>query len=81
LYALPEANEANSADNAQTYDMHYLFNAISGGLNGPKRQINPNNPGDNPLAMTGLGKNTLNLEESDSVESHLKKLYREFKGK
>jgi len=76
-----EANEANSADNAQTYDMHYLINAISGGLNGPKRQINPNNPGDNPLAMTGLGKNTLNLEESDSVESHLKKLYREFKGK
>lgn len=76
-----EANEANSADNTQTYDMHYLINAISGGLNGPKRQINPNNPGDNPLAMTGLGKNTLNLEESDSVESHLKKLYREFKGK
>ena len=76
-----EENEANSADNTQTYDMQYLLNAISGGLNGPKRQINPNNPGDNPLAMTGLGKNTLNLEESDSVESHLKKLYREFKGK
>jgi hypothetical protein len=76
-----EENEANSADNTQTYDMQYLLNAISGGLNGPKRQINPNNAGDNPLAMTGLGKNTLNLEESDSVESHLKKLYQEFKGK
>ena len=76
-----EENEANSADNTQTYDMQYLLNAISGGLNGPKRQINPNNPGDNPLAMTGLGKNTLNLEESDSVESHLKKLYKEFKAK
>jgi hypothetical protein len=76
-----EENEANSADNTQTYDMQYLLNAISGGLNGPKRQINPNNAGDNPLAMTGLGKNTLNLEESDSVESHSKKLYQEFKGK
>lgn len=76
-----EENEANSADNTQTYDMQYLLNTISGGLNGPKRQINPNNKGDNPLAMTGLGKNTLNLEESDSVESHLQKLYKEFKGK
>jgi hypothetical protein len=29
---------------------------VSGGLNGPKLQVNPNNMGDNPLAMRNLGK-------------------------
>jgi len=78
-----EENEANSADNTHTYDMQYLLNAISGGLNGQKRQINPNNPGDNPLAMAGIGKNSLNLEESeeDTSVSHLEALYKEFKAK
>jgi hypothetical protein len=27
---------------------------VSGGLNGPKLQSNPNNPADNPLAMRSL---------------------------
>jgi hypothetical protein len=80
-----EADEANSADNGVTYDMHYLINSISGGLNGPKRQINPNNPGDNPMAMTGIGKDTLNMSqqvsEGEDVKSHLETLYKEFKGK
>ena len=77
-----EAEEANSADNTHTYDMQYLLNAISGGLNGQKRQINPNNPGDNPLAMTGIKNNTVNIEESEDVSaSHLETLYKEFKAK
>ena len=80
-----EADEANSADNGVTYDMHYLINSISGGLNGPKRQINPNNPGDNPMAMTGIGKDTLNMSqqvsEGEDVKSHLETLYKEFKSK
>jgi len=80
-----EADEANSADNGVTYDMHYLINSISGGLNGPKKQINPNNPGDNPMAMTGIGKDTLNMSqqvsEGEDVKSHLETLYKEFKSK
>jgi hypothetical protein len=44
------ANEPN----AQYGDMEMLLKTMSGGLNGPKRQVNPNNPGDNPLAMKRL---------------------------
>ncbi len=73
-----EEDEANSAANTETYDMEYLLNAISGGLNAPKRQINPNNPGDNPMAMDG--DKTVNIEESeDTSASHLETLYKEFK--
>jgi len=75
-----EDEEANSAKNTQTYDMHYLLNAISGGLNGQKRQINPNNPGDNPMAMSA--EKVVNIEESeDTTVSHLESLYKEFKAK
>jgi hypothetical protein len=75
-----EAEEANSADNTHTYDMQYLLNAISGGLNGQKRQINPNNPGDNPMAMSA--EKVVNIEESeDTGVSHLESLYKEFKAK
>ena len=75
-----EAEEANSADNTHTYDMQYLLNAISGGLNGQKRQINPNNPGDNPMAMSA--EKVVNIEESeDTSVSHLESLYKEFKAK
>ena len=45
------ANEPN----AQYGDMEMLLQTMSGGVNGPKRQVNPNNPGDNPLAMKRLG--------------------------
>jgi hypothetical protein len=44
------ANEPN----AQYGDMEMLLKTMSGGVNGPKRQVNPNNPGDNPLAMKRL---------------------------
>ena len=46
--------------------MDYLLNKISGGLNREKLQVNPNNAGDNPLAMPALGKtaHTLNLGET-----------------
>jgi len=46
---------ANSPDE-QYSDTDTMVNTLSGGLNGPKRQINPNNMGDNPLAMRNLGK-------------------------
>jgi hypothetical protein len=73
-----EAEEANSADNAHTYDMKYLLDTISGGLNAPKRQINPNNPGDNPMAMSA--EKVVNIDESeDTSASHLETLYKEFK--
>jgi len=75
-----EAEEANSADNTHTYDMKYLLDTISGGLNGQKRQINPNNPGDNPMAMSA--EKVVNIEESEDVSaSHLETLYKEFKAK
>ena len=46
---------ANSADNTETMSADYMVNGLSGGLNGPKQQVNPNNMGDNPLAMPSLG--------------------------
>jgi hypothetical protein len=49
-----------------------MLNTLSGGLNGPKLQSNPNNMGDNPLAMRRLGKTaspSLNLGDmAESVE-------------
>lgn len=51
-----EEDLANSADNTTTMDTDYMTQELAGGLNGPKRQINPNNPADNPLAMPDLGK-------------------------
>jgi hypothetical protein len=51
-----EEGLANSADNTETMSMDYMVNDIAGGLNGPKLQVNPNNAGDNPLAMGDLGR-------------------------
>jgi hypothetical protein len=48
--------EYNNAPNELYGDMDMMLNKLSGGLNGPKKQVNPNNPGDNPLAMKRLGK-------------------------
>ncbi len=70
---------ANAADDTATADTETLVNTISGGLNRQKQQVNPNNPGDNALAMQGMGNNTVNLE--DITESHLMSLYQEFKTK
>jgi hypothetical protein len=50
-----EEDLANSADDTEVMDTDYVTNTISGGLNGPKMQVNPNNMGDNPLAMRNLG--------------------------
>jgi hypothetical protein len=76
---------ANSPDE-QYADTDTLVNKLSGGLNGPKLQVNPNNAGDNPLAMVGLGKKSspaLNLGAiaegvSDETERKLMNLYRKF---
>jgi len=51
-----EEDLANSADNTETMSADYMVNGLSGGLNGPKLQVNPNNMADNPLAMKDLGK-------------------------
>jgi hypothetical protein len=45
---------ANTPDE-QYSDTDTMVNTLSGGLNGPKLQANPNNMGDNPLAMRRLG--------------------------
>jgi hypothetical protein len=68
---------ANSPDE-QYSDTDTMINTLAGGLNGPKRQINPNNMGDNPMAMAKLGKGpaSLNLGESEAVERRLMDLYR-----
>jgi hypothetical protein len=50
-----EEELANSPDE-QYSDADTMLNTLSGGLNGPKLQVNPNNMGDNPLAMRNLGK-------------------------
>lgn len=79
-----EQEFANGADDTATADTDTLVNGIAGGLNGPKQQVNPNNPGDNPLAMQNIKNNTINLGESELEEtsaSHLMELYKEFKAK
>jgi len=81
-----EEELANSPD--ETYaDMDTILNKIAGGLNGPKRQINPNNMGDNPMAMSKLGKGpaSLNLGETmqqvqEETEQRLADLYKNYKG-
>jgi hypothetical protein len=81
-----EEELANSPD--ETYaDMDTILNKLAGGLNGPKRQINPNNMADNPMAMTKLGKGpaSLNLGETmqqvqEETEQRLADLYKNYKG-
>ena len=74
---------ANSADNTETMSTDYMVNQLAGGLNGPKTQVNPNNMGDNPLAMPGLGKtaHSLNLgavaeDVEQQLENRLMDLYK-----
>jgi hypothetical protein len=54
---------------------------VAGGVNGPKQQVNPNNAGDNPLAMRDLGRtaHTLSLGKVDeSVEQRLWDIYKRY---
>jgi hypothetical protein len=81
-----EEELANSPDPVYA-DTDTMVNKLAGGLNGPKRQINPNNPADNPLAMTKLGKGamSLNLGETmqqvkEETEQRLADLYKNYKG-
>jgi len=79
---------ANSPDE-QYSDADTMLNTLSGGLNGPKLQVNPNNMGDNPLAMRNLGKapsgqvNLGDMVESVEKESttRLWDLYKGYKAK
>jgi hypothetical protein len=80
-----EADLANSADNTETMSTDYMMNGLSGGVNGPKRQVNPNNEADNPLAMPDLASSahSLNLgvgavaeDIERQLENRLLDLYR-----
>jgi hypothetical protein len=81
--------ELANAPNEQYSDTDTMVNTLSGGLNGPKLQVNPNNMGDNPLAMSRLGHTSspsLNLgdiAESVGKESttRLWDLYKGYKAK
>jgi len=76
---------ANEPD--ETYsDMDTILNKLAGGLNRPKLQVNPNNPGDNPLAMKKLGKSAHSLNLGDLAEdiksetrTRLMDLYKSYK--
>ena len=64
------ANEPN--EKVQSIDD--LVNSNAGGLNKQKLQVNPNHPGDNPLAMGKLGKFSapaVNIGESEITEEQL----------
>jgi hypothetical protein len=84
-----EADLANSADDTVYADTDYMIQTLAGGLNGPKLQVNPNNPADNPLSMRKLGQHSsssLNLgSEADNLkeqtERRLMDLYKEFQPK
>jgi hypothetical protein len=81
--------ELANAPNEQYSDTDTMVNTLSGGLNGPKLQVNPNNMGDNPLAMRNLGKapsgqvNLGDMVESVGKESttRLWDLYKGYKAK
>ena len=84
-----EADLANSADDTVYADTDYMTQTLAGGLNGPKLQVNPNNPADNPLSMRTLGQHSsssLNLgSEADNLkeetERRLMDLYQRFEVK
>ena len=80
---MAEGEYANSPD-VENSDTDMMVNGLSGGLNGPKQQANPNNPADNPLAMRSLGQHSspsLNLgPEADKkvTETRLWDLYKNY---
>ncbi len=79
-----EEELANSPDPAYAELGDTRDYGVSGGLNGPKLQSNPNNMGDNPLAMGRLGKHAspnLNLgavaeDIEQKLENRLMDLYK-----
>ena len=83
---MAEGEYANSPE-VETSDTDMMVNGLSGGLNGPKQQANPNNPADNPLAMRSLGQHSspsLNLgPEADKkvTETRLWDLYKKYESK
>jgi hypothetical protein len=86
--AVSEGDYGNSPE-VVTANSDMMVNGLSGGLNGPKQQSNPNNPGDNPIAMSRLGQHsspTLNLgiqkdekEINEEVERGLRELYKRYR--
>lgn len=74
---IDEDDHANSPDPMYA-DTDTMVMKLSGGLNGPKEQVNPNNLADNPLAMKRLGVKQspqVNLGSADIGESIEKRLW------
>jgi len=74
---IDEDDHANSPDPMYA-DTDTMVNKLSGGLNGPKEQVNPNNLADNPMAMKRLGVKQspqVNLGSADIGESNEKRLW------
>jgi hypothetical protein len=68
-----DQDEWENEPNEQVLDSHTQLVSLSGGLNGPKQQVNPYNKGDN--AMTIAMKQ---IEESErTLENRLRKEFRE----
>jgi hypothetical protein len=75
-----EEDYSNSPE-PQTADTDFMVNKLAGGLNGPKRQVNPNNPADNPLAMKKLNKMPgAQINVSEQTQKRLFDLYKDYKG-
>lgn len=71
--------ELANAPNEKVQSTDFMQNTIAGGINGPKVQVNPNNPGDNPMAMKNLGKSGSGQVNLGEQTSKLWDLYKEFK--
>lgn len=73
--------EYANAPEEETMDAMTQLIKLSGGVNGPKRQVNPNNLADNPLAMKKIGKGpNAQVDLGETVEKSLWNLYKEYKG-
>ena len=74
---IEEDDHANSPDPMYA-DTEIMVNKLAGGPNDQKLQVNPNNMGDNPLAMDRLGRKQspqVNLGAADIGESIEKRLW------
>lgn len=73
--------EYSNEPNEQYVSSDTQLNAMSGGLNRPKKQVNPNSSGDNPLAMKRLGlkgSGQLNIAEDKELVESLWSQYKKF---
>jgi hypothetical protein len=73
--------ELSNSPDEKYADTDFLTKTISGGLNKQHMQVNPNNLGDNPLAMQRLGKapsGQIQLGEADVILTKLQNKYAKY---